>query len=263
MASKQNTIEIENLPVKNLVFADQFVRFNADRDEFQTANQELAENIKEVGLLHPLHVTRMDDGNYMVIAGNRRLLAIKHLKWTSAPCVVMEADPFFVALSENINRFDLTPLEKGEWIARAEEHYSEKFAKSKSPRAAMFSWLGNKLGLSPRRVSELRKTWISTSEEDRARIKAGEVSTTAAAKKAAKARKASGKEKRGGARKSKSPEKLAQQTLNKFSRLVDDIKPVLEFIAKNAEIVNANKVASKKFALLKKLMDTTARYIAG
>ena len=78
---------------------------------------ELAESIRTHGLLQPLLVTRTDGGQiaYLIIAGERRWRAARLAGMTRVPVVVKEATPAEIlelALVENIQRADLSPLEE-------------------------------------------------------------------------------------------------------------------------------------------------------
>lgn len=77
---------------------------------------ELADSIRESGLVQPLVVRRVD-GKYELIAGERRLRALKKLGMHTAKVVVHDATEQEVAeltLIENLQREDLTPLEEAE-----------------------------------------------------------------------------------------------------------------------------------------------------
>ncbi len=80
------------------------------RQEFeQEALQELAESIKEYGVLQPLLVAPKGTG-YILLAGERRLRASKLAGLTHVPCVVGEYDDkqkAEIALIENLQRQDL------------------------------------------------------------------------------------------------------------------------------------------------------------
>ncbi len=78
--------------------------------------QELAKSIRERGLVQPLVVRRVE-GKFELIAGERRLRAVKSLGHTEVKVVVMKATDQEVAeitLIENLQREDLTPLEEAE-----------------------------------------------------------------------------------------------------------------------------------------------------
>ena len=76
----------------------------------------LAASIAEHGLLVPLTVRRAGRG-YEVVAGERRLRALRLLGWKHAPCVLVAADDLesrLMALVENIQRQDLHYLDEAE-----------------------------------------------------------------------------------------------------------------------------------------------------
>jgi ParB family chromosome partitioning protein len=85
------------------------------RQQFdQVALEELAASIREHGLLQPLIVSRTTDG-YTLIAGERRLRAARLAGRSTVPVIVKEAlpqDALALALVENLQRADLTPLEE-------------------------------------------------------------------------------------------------------------------------------------------------------
>jgi ParB family chromosome partitioning protein len=77
--------------------------------------QELAESIKEHGLIQPLIVTETEDGRYTLIAGERRWRAAQLAGLNELPVVVKEATPqemLELAIIENIQRADLNALEE-------------------------------------------------------------------------------------------------------------------------------------------------------
>ena len=87
------------------------------RRKFRTAElSELAASIRVNGLLQPVLVRRSPSGRtYQLVAGERRLRAVKLLGWTEIPAQVREVDDrtlLVLALVENIQREDLGPLEE-------------------------------------------------------------------------------------------------------------------------------------------------------
>ncbi|WP_028504758.1 ParB/RepB/Spo0J family partition protein [Ruminococcus sp. FC2018] len=77
--------------------------------------QELAESIKENGLLQPILVTPLDNGGYRIVAGERRWRAARSAGLKEVPVYVRELSEKQVmqlALIENIQRQDLTPIEE-------------------------------------------------------------------------------------------------------------------------------------------------------
>jgi ParB family chromosome partitioning protein len=75
---------------------------------------ELVQSIKEHGILQPLIVTRADNDSYVLVAGERRWRAARGAGLLTVPVVVKETTPrqrLELALVENIQRADLSPLE--------------------------------------------------------------------------------------------------------------------------------------------------------
>jgi ParB family chromosome partitioning protein len=79
---------------------------------------ELAASIREHGLIQPVIVTRGErEGDYVLIAGGRRLLAARQAELERIPAIVREASDqqrLELALIENLQRADLDPLEAAE-----------------------------------------------------------------------------------------------------------------------------------------------------
>jgi len=92
------------------------------RSEFdEEAIRELADSIREHGLLQPILV-RPFDGGYELVAGERRFRACRSLGLEEIPATVREVDDdrmLEIALVENLQREDLNPIEK----AQAYERY--------------------------------------------------------------------------------------------------------------------------------------------
>lgn len=76
---------------------------------------ELADSIREHGVIEPLIVTKKSDSQYELIAGERRWRASKLAKISKVPVVVKEASPqqmLELAIVENVQRSDLNPIEE-------------------------------------------------------------------------------------------------------------------------------------------------------
>lgn len=81
--------------------------------------EELSRSIKELGILEPLLVRPLPEGNYELVAGERRYKAASMAGLTEVPAVVREMDDVTtnqVRLVENLQREDLNPLEETEGI---------------------------------------------------------------------------------------------------------------------------------------------------
>lgn len=102
------------------------------RQEFtEDELRELADSIRENGLLQPLVVRPGGGGDgegtrYQLVAGERRLRAVRLLEWEAVPAIVREVDDetlLVLALVENLQREELNPLEE----ARGYRTLSEEF----------------------------------------------------------------------------------------------------------------------------------------
>jgi ParB family chromosome partitioning protein len=92
----------------------------------EAALEELAQSIREGGLLQPLVVRPSREGMYEVIAGERRLRAAKIVGLTSVPVIMRAAgneSALEIALIENLQREDISPLE----CARAYRRLMDEF----------------------------------------------------------------------------------------------------------------------------------------
>ena len=79
---------------------------------------ELAQSIRQVGLIQPLVVRKAPDGAYELVAGERRLRAVKSLGMESVTCIVEQGmedeSSAMMALIENLQREDLHYLEEAQ-----------------------------------------------------------------------------------------------------------------------------------------------------
>ncbi len=98
---------------------------NQPRREFdEEALQDLANSIREIGIIQPITLRKMNDGRYQIIAGERRWRASQRAGLTSIPAyirTVEDENVMEMALVENIQREDLNAIE----IALAYEHLAE------------------------------------------------------------------------------------------------------------------------------------------
>ncbi len=100
---------------------------NQPRREFDpVALQELADSIREIGIVQPITLRDQGDGTYLIIAGERRWRASQIAGLTSIPAYIRTVDDenmMEMALIENIQREDLNALE----IALAYQHLLEQY----------------------------------------------------------------------------------------------------------------------------------------
>jgi ParB family chromosome partitioning protein len=93
---------------------------------------QLGESIKEHGILQPLIVTFSNDKHkYTIIAGERRWRAALIAGLKSLPVIIRSArdlEKLEIALVENVQRVDLSPLEQAESIERLHEIFNQDYA---------------------------------------------------------------------------------------------------------------------------------------
>lgn len=111
----------EEIAIKSIVPNPYQPRQVFDEDKLQ----ELAESIKEFGIVEPL-VVREKGRKYQLVAGERRLRAAKIAGLTKVPVVIREYEDskmMEIALVENIQRHDLNPIEEAQGIKRLMEEF--------------------------------------------------------------------------------------------------------------------------------------------
>ncbi|MEA3273473.1 MAG: ParB/RepB/Spo0J family partition protein [Patescibacteria group bacterium] len=111
----------------------------------------LMESIKEYGLLQPIVVAKKEAGIYEIIAGERRFKASKLAGLKEIPAIIREVDELSkleLALTENIQRENLNPIEEGKAYQRlikdfqlTQEDISQKIKRSRSSIANLLRFL--------------------------------------------------------------------------------------------------------------------------
>lgn len=100
---------------------------NQPRREFDAeALEELSESIRQIGIIQPITLRKMEDGTYQIIAGERRFRASQMAGLESIPAYIRTADDekmMQMALVENIQREDLNAIE----IALAYQNLIEQY----------------------------------------------------------------------------------------------------------------------------------------
>ena len=106
------------------------------------ALQDLADSIREHGIIQPLTVRKLSSGYYQIIAGERRWRAARMAGLSEVPVLVIEADDrkaMELAMIENLQREDLNPIEEAEGYKVLMEDYNltqeeaaERVGKSRS-----------------------------------------------------------------------------------------------------------------------------------
>lgn len=119
--STQGSSTINEVPIEQIE-----ANPNQPRREFdQIALEELANSIKQLGLVQPITLRQLDENKFQIIAGERRWRASQLAGLTAIPAyirTIKDENVMELALVENIQREDLNAIE----IALAYEHLQEK-----------------------------------------------------------------------------------------------------------------------------------------
>jgi ParB family chromosome partitioning protein len=145
-----NSRPVSTMPVEMLRPSPLQPRKHFDDEAFAA----LVESVKEKGVLQPLLVRRdpKDEKRYEIVAGERRWRAAQQARQHDVPVLVKELndrDALEIALVENLQREDLTPLEEAEAYRRLmtefghnQEALARAVGKSRSHVANMMRLLG-------------------------------------------------------------------------------------------------------------------------
>jgi ParB/RepB/Spo0J family partition protein len=158
--TRTETVEIDKIKIDE--------DFNPRSDFDERSLTELEASIRQTGLVTALTVRPNGDG-YVLIAGQRRLIAAKRAGLETVPVVVREGtDALAAAIAENLIRADLDPIEEANALARIAE--AEKLATHKQ--------LAERVGKSSAYVSE-RLRLLALPEAAQLQIAAGKVPVAA------------------------------------------------------------------------------------
>jgi len=115
--------ELKHLPVEYL----QRGKYQPRRDMDQDALEELAESIRQQGIMQPIIVRTIEKNKYEIIAGERRWRAAQLAGLDKVPTIIREvADNAAVAMAliENIQRENLNAMEEAIALQRLQEEFS-------------------------------------------------------------------------------------------------------------------------------------------
>jgi ParB family chromosome partitioning protein len=113
--------------IKNIELLKIVANPDQPRKEFdKVALEELATSIKQHGVIQPIVVTPYEDG-FRIVAGERRFRASKLASLNKIPAIIRnheELEELEIALVENVQRVDLSPLEQAISIVRLRDQFS-------------------------------------------------------------------------------------------------------------------------------------------
>lgn len=114
---------VQRMPLEDLVPNPEQPRQHFE----QEALEQLAQSIVQFGIVQPLVISPLSNGKYAIIAGERRWRAAKLAKLQKVPTVVRttkQLERLEIALVENVQRVDLSPLEQAVSIEKLHQQFN-------------------------------------------------------------------------------------------------------------------------------------------
>lgn len=110
-------MEIQQIPINDIRVSNANVRKDLQAGNEDTGLRDLANSIRENGLLSPITVKPLTGGIYDLVIGQRRFLACRdELGWDTIPATVREGlddtAAVVISLVENVQRADMAPIDK-------------------------------------------------------------------------------------------------------------------------------------------------------
>ncbi|HEY9661033.1 MAG TPA: ParB/RepB/Spo0J family partition protein, partial [Allocoleopsis sp.] len=115
--SSERVGSIQQLPISKIQISPHQPRHFFDPQKLE----QLTDSVKNHGILENLIVRPLSNGNYELVAGERRLQAAIAAEFTEVPVTVREltdTQALHLALVENLQRVDLNPIEETEGILK-------------------------------------------------------------------------------------------------------------------------------------------------
>ena len=122
-------MEVKDIELSKIRVSDFNTRKDLDSGTEDSSLDDLANSIKEKGLLNPIMIMKKDDGTYEVVAGQRRYLACKRLGWEKISAIIRDkmddADATVLSLIENVHRADMGPIDKAKAYQKIYDKYKD------------------------------------------------------------------------------------------------------------------------------------------
>jgi ParB family chromosome partitioning protein len=139
---KLESSELKRIPLDKIIIDKNIRSFYDDK-----SIQELAESLRDHGLLQPIRVFEQSDGQYAILLGHRRYLAAKSEGWIAIDCLVQkkcvdDIERTIIQLIENRQRENINPSDYETAILRLENEYrfgSEEICKRFNRSAGWYS----------------------------------------------------------------------------------------------------------------------------
>jgi ParB family chromosome partitioning protein len=123
-------MEVKEIKLSDIVVSEFNTRKDLQAGIEDAGLDELANSIREKGLLNPITVMRRaTDGKYLLIAGQRRFLACTRIGLQTIPAIIRDnmndTDATIISLIENVHRADMNPIDKARAYAKIYEKYRD------------------------------------------------------------------------------------------------------------------------------------------
>lgn len=145
----RSILKEDNERVQSLLITEIVPNPDQPRREFdEAALAEMAESIKQHGVVQPIIVVRYQNG-YRIVAGERRWRAARAAKLSNIPAIVRsmaELEELELSLIENIQRVDLSPLEQAMSVYKLQQQFNLGLDE-----------IAKKLGKAPSTISNLTR----------------------------------------------------------------------------------------------------------
>ncbi len=136
--SEKIKVGVVAIPIKQIITNPYQPRSNFNEENIS----ELAESIKNIGIVQPITVRKIENEKFQLIAGERRLRASKKIGFKTIPAFIKNSNDeemLEIALVENIQRKDLDPIEIAlslkrliDEVSLTQEQLSKKLGKKRS-----------------------------------------------------------------------------------------------------------------------------------
>jgi len=122
-------MEVKEIELSRINVSEFNTRKDLEAGVEDASLDDLANSIREKGLLSPITVMKRDDGNYDLVAGQRRFLACKKIGLKTIPAIIRDrlddTDATIISLIENVHRADMNPIDKAKAYRKIHEKYQD------------------------------------------------------------------------------------------------------------------------------------------
>jgi len=134
-------MEVKEIKIEEIILSESNTRKDLVAGTEDASIEDLAQSIKEKGLLNPIIVRKSREGLYELIAGQRRFLACQKLGWETIPAIIRDVtddtDVTILSLIENVHRADMNPIDKARAYRKILDKYQDLHIVAKETGVSM------------------------------------------------------------------------------------------------------------------------------